>query len=185
MQVHEPEAHDLPDDARRRGAAVEPRKLIGDPRRARLQPRELAIALSPEEPDPVSPVARVIPHRQQERDPTGKEVARERKSDEQHAQQERERSGAQIRDPHVRVRPEQGEAAVHHHDVPLDRDAHRHVAGDESVQSQHQHHPEDQRPAPRREPENDRHAPSRARCRRAPSTRRGATAGGRRDSRGT
>ena len=186
MQVHQAEAHHLADQAHGRRPIVEPLELIVDPGRALGQPVELAIAVAAKQPHAVRPVAGVVAHRQQERDATRKQVARQRHHDQHH---DRGKPPA-ARSPGPST-PTSGWAqnrakrAVDHHHVPLDRHAHRHVAGDVAVQQQHQHHADDQRPAAGETSRMTGHTPVRAPCRRGPSRRRGARGAGRRDSGGT
>jgi hypothetical protein len=149
LQVHQPEPHDLAEQADRGRAVVEPRQLIVDPRRGLGQPLELAVAVAAEQPHAVRPVAGVEPHREQERQPAGREVAEQRRADQHRGEEDRKRRRADALHGDLGVGPEQRERAVHHHDVPLDRHAERHVAGDERVEHEHEREADDQRCAAR------------------------------------
>ena len=87
---------------------------------------------------------------------------------------------------HVGVCPEQRERAVHHHHVPLDRHAHRHVAGDEAVQQRASGRcPTISGHAAVREQQHDRNAELERRAGVAHRRRPAATAAGRPGSCGT
>ena len=139
VQVHEPEAHHLADQPHRGPAVVEARELVVDPRRAGRELAELAVRLALEEPHRVRPVARVVPHGEQERQARGEEVSEQRHGDEHHGEEGGHGHRAHAQHGHVGVRPEEREAAVDDGDVPFDGHAHGHVARDEAVQHEHEH----------------------------------------------
>src|SRR5262249_29186284 len=77
VQLHEPKRHHLASDADAKRSVVEELELVVDPRRALGQLVELAITVLTKEPNAVSPVARVVAHRQKERHLRGEQVSEE------------------------------------------------------------------------------------------------------------
>ena len=119
-------------------------ELLAQERRGALHAVELAVAVAAEEPGVPGPVAGVVAHRDQERDPRGDEVADQRQQDEPDDQVDRERQRVDVEDRHVGMGDEEKERGVQADQVPLEDGAGRHVAEDEAVQQQDEDHADDE-----------------------------------------